>query len=131
MWVYIAVAVLVYVIYVLITYVFGMNHITKTLINDIVSSKDEDVIKGKTMPVTPFGQGVRYTISFWVYLSDLTYKYGQNKYIFTKQLPGDTVPSIELYINPKSASIMLDVVDSSNLTAPKTMEIGVMPLRKW
>lgn len=128
---YIGAVVLIYVIYILITYIFGMNHVKTTLLRDIVSAKDEDVIKAKTIPSTPFGQGVRYTVSFWVYVNDLNYKYGEKKYIFTKQLPGTTTPSIEIYIDPKSASLMLDVVDSSNPEQAKQIQIGVIPLRKW
>ena len=76
MWIYIAGLVIIYVIYVLITYIFGMNRVTKELIPKIVDAKDTDVVKANAMPVTPFGQGTRATFSFWIYLNDMNYKYG-------------------------------------------------------
>ena len=113
------------------TYIFGMNRITKDLIPKIVDAKDTDIVKGANMPTTPFGQGTRATFSFWVYLNDMNYRYGQNKSIFYKKLPGGNIPSMELYIGETGPNVYLNYKDSMNPDSLKTVEIGVLPLKKW
>lgn len=131
MWIYILIALSLYVMYVLITYIFGMNRITKELIPNMVDAKDTDIVKAKSMPVTPFGQGTRASYGFWIYLNDMNYKFGSRKYIFEKRNPHSETSSISLYLQSRKPNIQMKYVDSSNPIEPKTVDIGIIPLKKW
>lgn len=131
MWLYIAGFVLLYLIYLLIVYIFGMNYITKSIQPDIIDAKERDLFAPSVFPASPFGQGIRQTYSFWIYLKNLNYRYGQNKYVFTKQIPGADIPTVEIYIDTRSADLMLNVLNQNNVSTPQTVKIGTIPLKKW
>lgn len=131
MWKFIVALVALYVIYVIYVYIFGMNHTTDMIMPNIMNAKDTDVIQASSLPTTPFGQGVRWTMSFWLYVNDLNYRYSNKKHVFTKQLPGSKTPSVDIYIAPKNANLMMQYVDTSNPEGQKTVTLGVVPLRKW
>lgn len=140
MWVYIVAVVALYVIYVLMVHIFGANYITKSLISEVVSGKDQDIIKPTAFPATQEGQGIRWTMSFWVYLDDMNYKYGQKKYIVTKKLSASSHSSIDVFIKERTPEVVMSYYDSSTPIDPSTnltpdmlkqVNLGTLPLRKW
>lgn len=131
MWLYVGVIVAIYVIYVLMTYMFGKNHVTKDISMNVSKATEEKVIEPSSMPLTPYGQGVRWTLSFWVYVNDLNYRYGKRKHIMTRRLAGTKYTSIDIYIEPRTATVQMDYYDTGNTQRPKTVSLGILPLKKW
>jgi hypothetical protein len=73
--------------------------------------------------------GLEYTYSFWIYVSDYTYKYGQWKRILTK---GDTngvsgvSPDVALYPNTNALQVRL-----STTMGLEGADVQNIPLKKW
>lgn len=107
---------------------FGMNRVTKTIQGKITDSQDEYRARSQILPITPFGQGVRWTATFWVYLEDLEYRRGKKKYVFKRKLPGSDHASIKMFIQQDNAGLVIDYWDSQG---KKSANIGVLPLKKW
>jgi hypothetical protein len=51
--------------------------------------------------------------------------------VFTKQIPGSEIPTVEIYIDKRSANLMLNVLNQNDVSNPKTINIGTIPLKKW
>ena len=108
-----------------------MNYITKTMQPSITNARESDLFSGQVFPATPFGQGLRQTLSLWIYVSDLNYKYGNKKYILTRKTPGKDTPNMNIYINERSADLMLDIATTNDPDSLTTVKIGTLPLKKW
>ena len=134
---YIGGTIVLYLIYVCTLYIFGMNYITKQVSPQITNAKTRDVYTAATLSPTPYGQGIRQTFSFWIYVNDLNYRYGMRKYIFTKETPGqDTpettdqyTPNVRLYIAERSADIKMEYRTSVETTT--TVTVSTISLKKW
>ena len=132
MYLYILAALFVlYAIYILITYIYGRNYINKTLQSEITDSTERDILRPSSMPLTPYGQGVRWSFSLWIYVQDMNIRYGRRKHIFTRQLPSSDEPHIDLYIDERTPTLKLQYLDTSGISTPKTVTLGTLSLKKW
>jgi len=73
--------------------------------------------------------GLEYTYSFWMYVSDFTYKYGQWKRILSKgdgNSVGGISPDVALYPNTNALQVRL-----STTMGLEGADVQNVPLKKW
>ena len=79
--------------------------------------KEKDIIKSRK------NSGLAWTLSFWIYIDDWTYRYGQNKYII--QWPNCTV-----WLAKKSNDLFVHIPTFNNKKGERIMYKRV-PVQKW
>ena len=118
--------ILIYGIIVLVTIflLFSLyNHYTKTklvyydeaaIIENRYNAAQGKVINSSQIP-SPL-QGNEYAVSFWIYLNDYTYKYGQIKHILFRGVEKDDKieANPHIYLHPTESTIMVRVKLQSN-----------------
>ncbi len=92
--------------------------------------------RGLTLPIS--NQGLEFTYSFWLYISDWSYSYGKKKYIFIKGNstagPGQWSPALWLGENANTlytSMAMFPVGGNGNPKVSEECPVRDIPLQKW
>ena len=106
------------VVYIL-SYVFNGK---KTLSN-FASATTELVVPATSLPS---GTTVNYTYSIWIYVDDWTYRYGQEKVIFSRGAT-DLMPALSLAPNENDLHVTMAITDDQ----PFDTVVPNIPIQKW
>ena len=90
-------------------FIYLSEYVSPVLVNGIKSAKNELVIPSNQLPSSK--NGIEYTYSFWMFIDDWNYKYGESKNILFRGSNGTRNLSVSLY--PKNNNLMVRVDDNS------------------
>jgi len=90
-------------------------------------NKNNKPVRTKNVP-NPV-DGLSFTYSFWMYVANWTYRFGQWKNVLVKGNPNTSAPNISL--NPKTNSLTFEMNTYSNNNSIQRFEIRNVPLQKW
>ena len=96
---------------------------TKTLSN-FASAKTELVVPASSMPP---GTSVNFSFSIWVYVDDWSYRYGQEKVIFSRGGVGSFMPALTLAPIENTLQVTMSVDDGQ----PFETVVPNIPIQKW
>jgi len=96
---------------------------TKTLSNYAIGST-ELVIPATSMPP---GSSVNFTYSIWIYVDDWSYRYGQEKIIFSRGTSSIFMPALSLAPIDNTLQVTMSTDDGH----PFETSVSNIPIQKW
>lgn len=120
--------------YFIVSYIFFSNY-TRTLYAGVNDAKNTFTINSDV--IGNVKQGQNYTLSWWMYIDDFNYKYGQPKTILRRGVQGNSNPLVQiapdhptLIVNTKE---MLDETDplTGAMTRDKSCIVRNLDLQRW
>jgi hypothetical protein len=120
--------------YFIVSYFFFSSYST-TLYGGVNDAKNRLTVDANTLGDVK--QGQNYTLSWWMYIDDFNYKYGEVKTVMRRGLMGMGNPVIS--IAPDSPTLVVDVREmldetdplTGNLTREKRCMIRNLDLQRW
>ena len=100
-----------------------MFNSTKSLSN-FANGKTELIIPAKSLPA---GASVNFTYSIWIYVDDWSYRYGQEKVIFSRGTDSSFIPSLSLGPLDNTLHITMTTDDGH----PFEVSVPNIPIQKW
>jgi hypothetical protein len=96
---------------------------TKTLSN-YTNAKTEVVIPATSLPS---GTSVNFTYSIWIYVDDWSYRYGQEKTIFSRGSESSFMPALALAPLDNTLNVTMTTDDGN----PFEVSVPNIPIQKW
>lgn len=96
---------------------------TKTLSN-YANGKTELLIPATSIPS---GSSVNFTYSIWIYIDDWSYRYGQEKIIFSRGSESNFIPSLSLAPMDNNLQVTMTTTDGR----PFETVVPNIPIQRW
>ena len=120
--------------YFIVAYFFFSSH-TRKLYSGINDARQSFTIDSND--IGEVKQGQNYTLSWWMYIDDFNYRYGQEKVIMRRGVEGNSNPIIRL--SPDHPTLIVstkEILDNSNrytgeTTTEKQCVIKNLDLQRW
>lgn len=120
--------------YFIVSYLFFSNH-TRVLYAGVNDAKNSFTVDANT--IGDVKQGQNYTLSWWMYIDDFNYRYGEAKTILRRGVAGSENPLIQLAPDHPTLVVdtkeMLDETDplTGGLTRDKRCIVKNLDLQRW
>lgn len=121
---YVAIVIAVYIVLRLV-----FDNTSKSTLLRLHNAKNEIGIPANKLPKSPAND---FAYSVWIYVEDWNYKYGEEKIIFSRMIPGGKKsPMVSFDANKNNLKVHVEVMGSGGGNSGKDCMVDNIPLQKW
>ena len=110
--------------FLVVVYILSHFFNGKKTLSNFASAKTELVVPASSLPP---GTSVNFTYSIWIYVDDWSYRYGQEKVIFSRGSTSGLMPSLSLGPIENTLQVTTSITDGQ----PFETMVPNIPIQKW
>jgi len=110
--------------FLVVVYILSYFFNGKKTLSNFASAKTELVVPSSSLPP---GTTVNFTYSIWIYIDDWSYRYGQEKVIFSRGSTSGLMPALSLAPIENTLHVTTSITDGQ----PFETVVQNIPIQKW